>query len=119
MDPKIIWRVWGYRINPVKSTDQADFCKQPVNPLQRASLVGTVTRLRAGRRVFMMQFPAGARFSLLQNTHNRSRAHPQSVLGLFPALKLPGRKPQHSLPSSAEVKNKWRCTTNVLHSFMT
>jgi hypothetical protein len=68
MDPKIIRLVWGDYINPVKSKDQADFCKQLVNPLQRVSLVGIVTRLRAGRRVIMMRFPAGARDFLFFKT---------------------------------------------------
>ena len=93
MDPKMIRRVCGDCINPVKSTDQADFCKEPVNPLQRASLVGIVTRLRAGRRVIMRRFSAGARDFLFFTT-------PRPALGpthrgywdSSPALKLPRRK---------------------------
>jgi hypothetical protein len=32
--------------------------------------------------------------------------------GYFPEVKRPGRKLNHSPPSSAKVKNKWSCTSN-------
>jgi len=94
MDPIITRRVWGDCINPVKSTDQADFCKQPVNPLQRTSLVGIVTRLRVG----MMRFPAGTRDFLFFKTPTPALGPTHSgYWDSSPALKLPGRE-RHLVP---------------------
>jgi len=43
----------------------------------------------------------------------------QRVSGaLSPAVKQPGREDDHSLPSSAEVKNAWHCTSSQ-YAFMT
>jgi hypothetical protein len=39
--------------------------------------------------------------------------------GSFPAVKRPGREADHSPPSSAEIKNAWRYTSNHQYVFMT
>jgi hypothetical protein len=58
------------------------------------------------------RFPAGAgNFSLHHRVQNGSGFHPASypmgTRGSFPGVKRPGREDDHSLPSSAEVKNAW------------
>jgi hypothetical protein len=57
-------------------------------------------------------FPAGAEnFSLHHRVQTGSGAHPASykigTRGSFPGCKAAGREADHSLPSSAEVKNAW------------
>jgi hypothetical protein len=61
-------------------------------------------------------FPAGAgNFSLHHRVQNGSGAHPASYPmgtgGSFPGVKRPGRRADHSPPSSAEVKNAWSYTS--------
>jgi hypothetical protein len=57
-----------------------------------------------------IRFPVGAgNFSLHHRVQKGSGAHPASfpgcIRGSFPGVKWPGREADHSLPSSAEVKN--------------
>jgi hypothetical protein len=47
-----------------------------------------------------------------------SGAQPASMQGV-PWVKRPGLEADHSLPSSAEVKNTWSYTTHTPHVFMT
>jgi hypothetical protein len=59
-----------------------------------------------------VQVLAGAgNFSLHRHIEASSGAHPASypmgIRGSFQGVKRPGREDDHSLPSSAEVKNVW------------
>jgi hypothetical protein len=68
---------------------------------------------RTGSRV---RFPVGAgNFSLHHRIQNSSRAHPASyptgTRALSLGVKRPGHEADHSLPSSAEVKNAWSYTS--------
>jgi hypothetical protein len=65
-----------------------------------------------------VRFWAGAgNFCLHHRVKNGSGAHPafypMGTRGSFPGVKLPGREADHSLPSSAEVKE---CVELYLHS---
>jgi len=67
-----------------------------------------VTSLRAGR--FEIRVPAEARdFSLLQNGHTVSVAHPaacsMNIVGSFSGLRRPGCEADHSIPCSADIRN--------------
>jgi hypothetical protein len=69
------------------------------------SSVGIATGLTAGVR-----FPARARnFVLLHSVQTGSKAHlasyPMSTGSTFPGVKRSGREADHSLPSSAKVKD--------------
>ena len=73
------------------------------------SVVGVVTRLRAGQTA--VRIPACARgFSLLQNVHIGSEANPTSYsMGtgvIFVDIERPGREVEHSPLCGAEVRNK-------------
>jgi hypothetical protein len=54
-------------------------------------------------------------FSLQHCVQTGSGAHPSSYpMGTgssFPGIRRPGRKADHSPPSSAKIKNAWCCTT--------
>jgi hypothetical protein len=54
-------------------------------------------------------------FSLCHGVQTGSGAHPAScsigTCGSFPGVKWQGRETDHSLPSSAEVKNAWSYTS--------
>jgi hypothetical protein len=71
-----------------------------------------------------VRLPAGAgNFSLGHSFQTGSGAHPASYPTdtgrSFPGVKRPGREADHSLPSSAEVKNAWSYTSTPpihLHS---
>ena len=80
------------------------------------SLIGIVTRLRAGRSG--IRIPAGAiDFSYSNRPH--LLWDPSSLLlggcrVSFLGVKRLGRDVDHSLPSSAEVKHEWSCTAGHL-----
>jgi hypothetical protein len=73
--------------------------------------MGSTTRIR---------FPTGSgNFSFRHRIQTDSGAHPASYpVGTgcsFPEVKRPGCEVDHSPPSSAEVKNGWRCTSTPPH----
>jgi hypothetical protein len=79
----------------------------------QCSIVGIAIRLRAWRSG--VQIRAGSRNFSLQNVQTDSG--PPSLLiqwvrGFCPGVKRSGREVNHSLPSGAEVKNEWGCTSS-------
>jgi hypothetical protein len=71
-----------------------------------------------------VRFPAGAgNFSLHHRVQTGSGSHPASYpMGtgaVSLGIKRPGRKVDHSPPSSAEVKNAWSYTSTLQYVFMT
>jgi len=85
--------------------------------MEAYSLVGTVTRLRAGRPTRRSSLPAADKFlSRPTRTDRLPTQFPiQKVLGVFPTgTELPGSEADHSPPSSAEVKKGWSYTSTVL-----
>jgi hypothetical protein len=82
----------------------------------RDSSVGRVLGYRLDDRCSKVKFPAGTgNFSLHHRVQNGCRAHqasyPMGTRGSFPGSKAPGREPDHSPPSNAEVKNAWNYTS--------
>lgn len=72
-----------------------------------SSSVSIVTGMRA--HLFMVRFPAEARyFSVLRNV--------QTGPSTCSRVKRAGRELDHSVPSFAEVKNEWSCTSTVLYT---
>ena len=53
-------------------------------------------------------------FSVPQNVHTRSGAHPASYIadtgGSLPGLKRPAREADHASPSNAKFENGWNCS---------
>jgi hypothetical protein len=47
-----------------------------------------------------------------------SASYPMGTMGLFTGVERPGRRPDHSFPSSAEVKNAWSYTSTPQYVFM-
>jgi hypothetical protein len=74
----------------------------------RDSSVGIALGYGLDGRGSKVRFPAGAGNCSHHRVQNGSGAHPASYLGdtrgSFPGGKAAGRKADHSLPSSAEVK---------------
>ena len=69
---------------------------------KRSTAVGTATTtLRTGR--------SGVRIPVV--THGPNQPPTQWIPGPFPGVKRPRREADHSLPSSAEVKNQWSYTS--------
>jgi hypothetical protein len=75
-----------------------------------SSLVSIVTRLRAGRSGFDFRW-GQRRDVLLFATAPRHTVGYVGTWGFSLWIKLPGREPDHSPPSSAEVKNAWSYTS--------
>ena len=75
--------------------------------------VNIVTRLRTGRSGFESR--KGQEVFLLSKMSWPALGHTkppiQCVSQFFPGVKWVGHKGNHLLPSSAKVKNEWRCTS--------
>jgi hypothetical protein len=80
-----------------------------------------IAGLRAGRSGVRIPIEAG-NYSLHHRVQTGSGAHPppiQWVPGVISlGVKRPGRKADHSPPSSAEVKNAWSYTSTPAYAFM-
>jgi hypothetical protein len=76
--------------------------------MSRDSSVGIVLGYGLDDRSSIVRFPQGAENFSLHRLQNGSGAHPASypkgTRGSFPRVKWSGREADHSLPSSAEVK---------------
>jgi hypothetical protein len=89
--------------------------------MSRDSSVGIATGYRMDDRMIGVRFSAGAgNFSLRHRVEIVSRAHPASYPvgtgGSFSGGKAAGREADHSLPSSAGIKNAWSYTsTSPIH----
>jgi len=58
-------------------------------------------------------------FFFISGTTFRPTLEPtQPPIQRIAGVKWPGRKADHSIPSSAEVKNAWSCTTTPQYVFM-
>jgi hypothetical protein len=89
----------------------------------RDSSVGIALGYGLDDRGSRVRFPAEAGNFSQHRVQNGSVVHPASCPigtgGLFPlGVKLPGREIDHSLPSSAEVKNEWSYTSTPQYAFM-
>jgi hypothetical protein len=82
-------------------------------PRSQSSVVGITNRLWTGRSG--AREPVDARDFLLASPSKPALGSTWPLFsvyrGSFPGVKRLGREVQHSLPSSAEVKNEWSCTT--------
>jgi hypothetical protein len=69
-----------------------------------------------------VRFPAVKDFSPLRSVQTGSGAHPtfypMGTGGFLPGIKRPERETDHSIPTSAEVKNTWIYTSIPPYVFM-
>ena len=63
----------------------------------------------------MVLFPAGVRFSLLQNVQNGYEAT-QLPVRWIPGVKRPRREADHAPPPSVQVKNEWSYVSTAPHT---
>jgi hypothetical protein len=91
-------RVVVWRLGQNRNSRRSPKCSK-----NRDSSVGIALGYGLEDRGFRVPFSAGAgNFSLRHRSQNLSGAHPASYLSL--GAKRPGREADHSIPSSAEVK---------------
>jgi hypothetical protein len=104
--------LWEQNMCPVlKSLDVKLYNKWTSGKVtSRDSCVSIVTRLRA----IWFRFPERAAM-VLHSVHIGSWTHsvpyPMGTGRFSPGIKRPWYKANHSLPSSAEIKNAWRYTS--------
>jgi hypothetical protein len=77
-----------------------------IGRLSRDGSVGIATRLRSGRPRSRISIPGKRKrvLSLLHSVQTGRGNHPASY-PMAAGVKRPGREAEHSLPSSAEIKN--------------
>ena len=92
-----------------------DFNSYSVLYLIWDSSISIVTRLWTRHLRNCLVSIRGSNFSLLQNIHTASEAHPAvysvGARGLSPSAKWSGQEANHSPQSSAKVKNRWSHTS--------
>lgn len=74
--------------------------------------VGVLTRLLAGDKGILVQFPVHERDYFLSEVPRPALGSTKLLLNRVPGVisqevRRPGRKPGHSFPSITEVKNEW------------